>query len=735
MGNTFDPKETNIMERPTLGDGINASQPLSRLCWLIQSGEEARKVYSYIVESCANLTGVLTSAIYLPVDKKTLQQELIAQTANFIPQGQTEESHTIKNLNQSGYYQNESYYYFDIVCVGVNIGALVVKTKRQLDSHTINEIKAYAHHTSVIYERQKLSGTIQSFLDRLEVMSELNQLIVSNQSLQKIVKSLAREAAFRFISDVTLVFVLNEDGKTLEIKGGYGCSPALIPKSISSEAGVASQILRLGGMLSFPNISAMQNNGLDFLEKINIKAVDACCLEVRGETLGIIVLGFRRDSQIAEKDGTKFEEFCQAAAVAISNAQAQDRLTAYTERLEELVEQRTADLAFQTARAEEANTAKSRFLANMSHELRTPLTAIVGYSSVLVDGVFGELNERQVDALNAVVRSSEHLKKLIDDVLNLARVESGKEDIRQESVNTYELLNQTHKIMMQQAIEKKLKLVDLNLDDKVKSANIYADRKHLHQIIINLMSNAVKYTPSGGSVEVKAEIISDKIKISVIDTGVGLSPNKLARLFERFERGEDTYSKEQEGTGIGLNLTKKLIELNGGRIVVESELGKGSCFNVFLPLAGTEQIEVSTDKHYRLDQVRLDGLNALVVDDNLDACKVLEHILNAAGAKVRTATSVKGGISLLEEEIPDVILTDLAMPELSGIDFIKHLRNEKNRFGQLPIMVLSACAYDQDKTAALDAGANIFLPKPFKPVDIVNTVRQLTFNAAMQGGV
>ncbi len=437
---------------------------------------------------------------------------------------------------------------------------------------------------------------------------------------------------------------------------------------------------------------------------------------------------------MTQNDLTRFEEFAQGAAVAIQNARIQERIQSYTERLEELVESRTAELAIQSSRAEEANRAKSQFLANMSHELRTPLTAIVGYSSVLADGVFGPLQPKQSDALNAIVRSSEHLKNLIDDVLNLARIESGKEEAKPTKVVLKDLLNQTHRLMMQTAIGKGVEISSFTLDPALQETVLFVDAKHIHQILINLMSNAVKYTPRGGKVWLSVESMGDKMKICVHDTGVGIPPHKLEKLFERFERGEDAYSRSQEGTGIGLNLTKNLVELNGGRIGVESKEGKGSVFWVMMPCASKDQaLLTQTDKQDT--KVILDGLSTVVVDDNQDTREVIKHILTAAGASVRTAASVREGLALIADSQPDIVLTDLAIPGESGLVLIEHIRSMNGPASNLPIIVLSACAFQGDKEAAMSAGASLFIPKPFRPAEITTQVRQLTLKNAMGVGM
>ncbi|MBN8549239.1 MAG: response regulator [Deltaproteobacteria bacterium] len=727
---------TQIMDRGEL-QAPSAGDSVAGIIRLIEQGEEPRCIYSAIVECASNTPGVQASAIFLPSDRVNDQQEMMASFGPFsLEEGRTTESENRVSVQAAASHIHKSssgaYHYFDVICLGAPIGSLIVIAPKGLNSAANEKLNSLAHHVGVVFERQKLSNTLQHFLDRLQVLNELNQLIASNVGLQRILKSLARESAFRFAADVALTLLLNEDKTALEVKGGYGCAPHLIPKTLSLDAGILAQIMKVGGHLSVPQLANYPDHRVAFVEELGIKSVDVCCLEVRGEPLGVILIGYRRETFISHNDLTRFEEFCQGGAVAIANARTQERITSYTERLEELVESRTADLAIQTARAEEANHAKSQFLANMSHELRTPLTAIVGYSSVLADGVFGPLSDRQRDALNAITRSSEHLKNLIDDVLNLARIESGKEEAEPVKVNVKDVLTQAHKLMMQTALGKGVALQPLKMAPELHALNMFVDTKHIHQIIINLMSNAVKYTPKGGKVWVSTELVGDKVRIAVSDNGVGIPPAKMEKLFQRFERGEDTYSKSQEGTGIGLNLTRRLIELNGGRIEVESSEGNGSTFAIFMPLATASEGVVVTQQDTQDTKVRLDGLSTLVVDDNKDTCEVLKQILLASGATVQTAHTVKDGISLLKDSVPDIVLTDLAIPGESGLILIQHIKNSPHQLSRVPIIVLSACAFQTDRDQAIEAGASLFMPKPFRPNEVLKCVRQLTLSSALR---
>jgi signal transduction histidine kinase/ActR/RegA family two-component response regulator len=728
--------KTQAIEAPFMRE-LNARLDISHIPRLIEQGDEPRRILAAIAELISSFPHVLDCFILLPADEGT--QRIVPLTGSgkgvLTPTEELTEAWQ-KSIGSSQGISNTTVdqgiiYFFDVICLGAPVGAIAILTEEQLGRTVTQKVMELCHHTSVVFERHRLSTTVQSFLDRLEVLNELNQLIASAVGLQKIIKGVARESAFRFGADLTACLILSEDKSSLEPRGGFGCSATQIPQTFSVESGIVAQVMRSGGHLSVPNLATQPSHGLDFAQAMGIESLDVCCLEVKGEPLGALVMGFKRPHILTSQEVTRFQEFCQAAGVAILNARTQERIAAYTERLEEIVQSRTADLAIQTARAEEANLAKSQFLANMSHELRTPLTAIVGYSSFLVDGIFGPLNEKQMESVTAVAKSSEHLKSLIDDVLNLARIESGKEEAEPERVFLGDALMQVYKLNHQNAVSKGLTFKNLSLSQELSSLPLWVDRKHFSQIVINLLGNAIKYTPKGGSVWVSVENVGDMAKILVHDTGVGVTPEKKQKLFERFERGEDTYSKSQEGTGIGLNLTKKLVELNGGVIGVDSVEGQGSTFWFMVPLAVGANNNASVDYDLTQHEVqRLDGLKLLVVDDNSDTCTILKQVLEYAGATVKIAHSVKEGMATFNDMQADIVLTDLAMPGESGLSLIQQIRG--NATHRVPIIALSACAFDSDKEAALNAGAALFIAKPFRPREVIAQVRNLTLLSALQ---
>ncbi|MGO9569090.1 MAG: ATP-binding protein [Desulfomonilaceae bacterium] len=256
----------------------------------------------------------------------------------------------------------------------------------------------------------------------------------------------------------------------------------------------------------------------------------------------------------------------------------------------DITNQMQADLELRKAKeaAESADIAKSSFLAQMSHELRTPLNAIIGFSEILEDQTFGPLNERQLRYINHVHASGLHLLELINQILDLSKVEAGKMELFVSPVNISQLLENGVVMIMEKARRHGIK-IDLNIGAELSGAGIQADETKLRQIVFNLLSNAAKFTPDGGCVELSAWKEGDELIISVSDTGIGLKPEDRERIFGAFEQLDSSYARRQQGTGLGLALARSLVELHGGRIWAESEgEGKGSKFTFAIPIIASQ---------------------------------------------------------------------------------------------------------------------------------------------------
>ena len=387
-----------------------------------------------------------------------------------------------------------------------------------------------------------------------------------------------------------------------------------------------------------------------------------------------------------------------------------------TERKRFEVELQETNVELESAKsaAEKANLAKSDFLSSMSHELRSPLNAILGFAQLL-ESTSPLPTDSQKENIDQILKAGWHLLKLINEILDLAVVESGKMALSPEPVSLAEVISECQAMMEPQAKQR-----DINMTFPQLAIPYYvnADRTRLKQVLINLLSNAIKYNRVQGKVEVKCTATSpERVRISVKDTGAGLPAEKLAQLFQPFNRlGQD--KRVEEGTGIGLVMSKRFVELMEGAIGVESTVGLGSVFWIELLLTTAPTIAVASAEptipvHSRVpDGARLRTL--LYVEDNLANLALVEQLI-ARRSDIRLLTAVNGtlGVELARDSRPDVILMDINLPGISGIEALKVLR-EDPATAHIPIVALSANAMPRDIKKGLEAGFFQYLTKPIK---------------------
>ena len=389
--------------------------------------------------------------------------------------------------------------------------------------------------------------------------------------------------------------------------------------------------------------------------------------------------------------------------LASSNEELQGmnaELQAMNEELQAMNEELQAqqqELGQSNRRLEEMSRAKSDFLANMSHELRTPLSSIIGFSEVLQDQMFGTVNEKQAEYVGHILTSGQHLLSLINDILDLAKVESGNMELELNRFPLKGLLTASLTIVKEKAMKHGISL-ELDLAPEA-DREILADSRKLKQILYNLLSNAVKFTPQGGTVTVAARLVpegGDCLEIGVTDTGIGIREEDMARLFQPFSQLESAFDKRYEGTGLGLALTKRLVTLHGGAIQVESRVGEGSRFVFTIPRNGVKEVtpgpsteEVAAREAQPSDPVLAPGANILLIEDEPLARAAIGNALAAQGYRIRTAGGGLEGIATAFCERPDLIILDLLMSDLSGFEVAKRLRAAEAT-KDVPIMVLTA---------------------------------------------
>jgi signal transduction histidine kinase/CheY-like chemotaxis protein len=365
---------------------------------------------------------------------------------------------------------------------------------------------------------------------------------------------------------------------------------------------------------------------------------------------------------------------------------------------------------------EQASQLKSQFLANMSHELRTPLNSIIGYTELVLDGLYGPLTEDQSDRLSRVLRNGQNLLLLINDVLDLSKIEAGRMELSFATVNLPALLDTVTSTLLPLANQKGLEL-KVNLPEHLPV--LVADETRLRQILNNLMSNAVKFTREGGvTIDVSVDQPSKMIYLRVIDTGIGIPTEHRERVFDEFHQVDGTSTREFGGTGLGLAITRRLARMHGGDVTLESEVGKGSTFTVALPLIAPPQPASSASRSEPAHIGDAPGPLVLVIDDEREAVDIIQSFLEAAGYQTRTAYSGEEGLKLIQEISPAVVTLDVMMPDMDGWQVLSQLRNDP-RTASLPVVMVSIV---DKRPLALELGAYEYVVKPIQQEQLIDAV-------------
>ena len=404
----------------------------------------------------------------------------------------------------------------------------------------------------------------------LKALGEVGQAVSSTLDLQTVLSTIVRHAVQLSGTDCGIIYEYDEPMQEFHLRASYQMEEELVnayratPLRLGQGAtGRAAETKLPTQITDLRQEQEFATRGMrPILSRLGYQSLLAVPLLSEQKIMGALTIYRRETGTFAPAVVNLLQTFATQSVLAIQNA-----------RLFREIEDKGRQI-------EAANRHKSEFLANMSHELRTPLNAIIGFSEVLGEKLFGELNEKQAEYAEDILSSGRHLLSLINEILDLSKVEAGRMELELTSFDMPLAIENARTFVRERATKHGIKL-DVMIDERL--GDYFGDERKIKQILLNLLSNAVKFTPEGGQISINARQLNGSVQISVSDTGIGISPEDQARIFEEFRQVGGDHAHKSEGTGLGLTLAKKFVELHGGTIWVESEVGKGSTFTFTLP--------------------------------------------------------------------------------------------------------------------------------------------------------
>jgi PAS domain S-box-containing protein len=618
---------------------------------------------------------------------------------------------------------------FPLTIRGERSGTMVLYSRRRRSYREVDvqvgvalaNITAAALTTAELYEEQRHGREAADHArQQATFLADVGPVLSASLDYESTLKSVARMAV-PVIADWCAVDVVGERGSLQRLAVAHVDPEKLelarsleerYPSDPSASGGV-HEVIRTGRAVYMSRIpasllvtAARDEEHLRIIRALNLTSYMCVPLVAHGKAFGAMTfVSAESGREYSEGDVHFARELATRASLAVENARAY-------------------------ARANEASRLKDEFLATLSHELRTPLNAVLGYTRMLRLQTLPP--EKVKPALDIVERNATALKQMIEDVLEVSRIVAGRLRLNVEAVDLPGILRDAVATVTPAADGKGVRLETV-IDPLTTPVSGDADR--LQQVVWNLLSNAIKFTPRAGKVQLRLSRVNSHVEIAVSDTGRGIAPEFLPFVFERFRQADASFSRQHGGLGLGLAITKQLVELHGGTVTATSGgLDQGATFTVKLPLMIVHQpvdTELREQPHNdrqapSLDAVpRLDGVHVLAVDDEPDSLNLLRAVLEGAGAIVATARSAREALDALQTHPRDVIVADVGMPEMDGLQFIRAVRQLEEPVRSTPAAALTAYARSRDRITSLASGFQMHLVKPIDPLELIVAISTL----------
>lgn len=534
-------------------------------------------------------------------------------------------------------------------------------------------------------------------VEQLEALSEVGGVVSSSLVLDEVLSNIIMNAVRFSGCDGGSMMEYLEEERCFSVRSAYASSAGLLAALRATRIELETTLVGRSALEGHPiAVADLETVELDPHLKVlyddGWRSVLAVPVLRGAQILGALVVRRKTPGDFSNETIEFLETFASQSALAVWNA-----------RLFRELETKSAELQV-------VSQHKSEFLASMSHELRTPLNAVIGFSEVLLERMFGDLNERQDEYLHDILGSGRHLLELLNDILDLSKVEAGRMELASSPFSIHSALEYGISMVRERAA---LHAIDVTLDVEPGLATIDSDELRFRQVLLNLLSNAVKFTADGGHVEVAARHVGPDLTIAVTDNGTGIAPEDRERIFESFQQGRRGAGRK-EGTGLGLTLCRRIVSLLGGRMWLESEVGVGSTFGFTVPMSGA--VEEHPAAH--VDTTHLPVV--VVIDDDRASLDLMTAYLEGLGVQVLLARDGQEGLDLIRAVGPAAVVLDIRLPGMDGWEVLTRMR-EDEATRAVPVIVVSIL---DEKARGIRLGATDYLIKPVSRDALVGALRR-----------